>query len=103
YGAYFHGEAVAVGMMGAGRLSEEMGLLSAEELERQRRLIEAFGLPLRAPGVSIDAIKEAMGWDKKVVGAQQRWVLLDGLGKAVVRDDVPQQAVDAVLEELTSP
>ena len=102
YDAYFHGEAVAIGMMGAGRLSQEMGLLSADELERQRRLIQAFGLPLRCPGVSTDAIREAMGWDKKVVGARQRWVLLDGLGRAMVRDDVPQQAVDAVLEELTS-
>jgi len=101
YGAYLHGEAVSIGMMGAGRLSVLMGLLSSEELERQRALFERFGLPLWCEGVSKDAIKQAMGWDKKRVAGRQKWVLLEGIGRAVVRDDVPEEWVESVLDELT--
>ncbi len=102
YGAFLHGEAVAVGMMGAAWLSQQMGLLSEEEVERQRALLERFGLPLRCRQVSPAAIKQAMGWDKKRRIGRQRWVLLEGLGNAVVRDDVPDEWVDGVLEDLAS-
>lgn len=100
YGALLHGEAVAVGMMAAARISQGMGLLTAAEVGRQRAVLERFGLPLRASGVNIDAVRAAMSWDKKVVQGRQRWVLLNGLGNATVRDDVPPDLVDAAIMEV---
>jgi 3-dehydroquinate synthetase len=44
-----------------------------------------------------------MELDKKVTGKAIRWVLLEDIGKAVVRSDVPQEDVLAVLRELVKP
>jgi len=101
YSAYLHGEAVAIGMRAAGLISAELGLLSADDLERQQRLLRAYGLLESAPGVSIDAVLDATALDKKVRAGSIRWVLLEGVGNAVVRDNVPddvvRRAVEAVL------
>lgn len=102
YQGFLHGEAVAVGMMGAARISQRMGLLSEPEVERQRRLLEAFGLPTRCPGVDLDGVRAAMALDKKVQDKKQRWVLLTRLGEATVRDDVPVEVVEETLQELAA-
>jgi len=50
--------------------------------------------------LSLAGITKAMELDKKVKGKAIRWVLLQDIGKAVIRSDVPQQDVLAVLHEL---
>ena len=97
YGRLLHGEAVAVGMMAAARICLRMGLLNQRDVDRQRRVLEAFGLPTNCAGVDLKAVRAAMSWDKKVQHGRQRWVLLNGLGNAVVRDDVPAELVDEAL------
>ncbi len=101
YTSFLHGEAVAVGMRAAGLISVELGLLSEEGFERQQRLIRACGLPEAAPELDVDAVIEATFLDKKVSGGKVRWVLLERLGKAVVREGVPpalvRRAVETVL------
>ncbi|MCK9518626.1 MAG: 3-dehydroquinate synthase [Dehalococcoidia bacterium] len=102
YGTYLHGEAVAVGMHAAGIISVELGLLTPGELERQQRLLAAYGLPERVQGVDIEAVLTATLSDKKVRAGSVRWVLLEGIGRAVVRegvpDDVVRKAARAVLQ-----
>src|SRR5437870_9299322 len=46
YGTWLHGEAVAAGMVCAGRLAERLGLIPNDLTERQVRLLTAFGLPV---------------------------------------------------------
>jgi 3-dehydroquinate synthetase len=41
-----------------------------------------------------------MALDKKVSGKSIRWVLLEGIGRPVLRDDVPKKVVEAVLGEV---
>jgi 3-dehydroquinate synthase len=101
YKEYLHGEAVAVGMTAAARISQEMGLLDTEEATRQEKLLQAYELPTRCPGVGVDEISSAMSRDKKTSGGSLRWVLLDRIGHALTRDDVPQALVEAVIRELT--
>ena len=102
YGQYLHGEAVSIGMMGAARIGNGMGLMSDAEVERQRSVLEAYGLPLSATGVAPGSVLEAMRSDKKVAGGAIRWVLLDGIGNAITRNDVPAELVDDVLSGLMS-
>lgn len=97
YHAFLHGEAVSVGMMAAAHISREMGMLSDAEVQRQRRLLEAFGLPVSCRGVDMDAVSRAMLMDKKTSGRAIQWVLLDGIGRAVTRRDVPPEAVQHAL------
>jgi len=100
YGRFFHGEGVSVGMMGAARMAEQMGMISAELVDRQDQLLRRFNLPTTAAGVDIGGIFRAMSMDKKTEAGSNRWVMLEGVGKAVVRRDVPRVLVEATVREL---
>ena len=100
YGHFLHGEGVSIGMMGAARIAQEMGMLSEDVTTRQRLLLERFNLPIRADGVPLDSVLQAMSLDKKTVGGANRFVLLQGVAKAVVRGDVPRELVETTIQEL---
>ncbi len=102
YARYLHGEAVAVGMTAAAAMSVRTGILDPDVAERQRRLLERYHLPTRANGLDRARIEAAMALDKKVQGKKIRWVLLQGVGKPVLRDDVPTEVVAAALDEVLS-
>ena len=102
YGQYLHGEAVSIGMMGAAMIGNRMGLMSDADVCRQRNILATYGLPLEAPGVDPGSVLEAMRSDKKTAGGAIRWVLLDGIGNAATRNDVPADLVDSVLNKLMS-
>ena len=97
YSALLHGEAVSIGMMGAGYIGNRLGMLSDAELHRQRSILEAYGLPLTYPDLDADAVTEAMKSDKKTQDSNIHWVLLDGIGNAVTRTGVPPELVRATL------
>jgi len=88
YRKYRHGEAVAVGMACAGHIALDKGLLDEPSLRRQNALLASLGLPVRARGVNARRILDAAKRDKKVVSQQMRFILLDGIGRAVIREDV---------------
>lgn len=98
YGAWLHGEAVAVGMVMAADLSARLGWLSAEEVDELRVLLQRAGLPIAAPGgISVDEFLALMAVDKKVLDGQLRLVLLRALGEAVVTADFPLPELRACL------
>jgi 3-dehydroquinate synthase len=94
YGDWLHGEAVAAGMA----MAADFGGLPAPELERLRNLLTAAGLPTSPPAASGDKLRDAMSMDKKVQQKQLKFVLLDGLGKAVVTSDYDEAELARVLE-----
>ncbi|MYE47390.1 MAG: 3-dehydroquinate synthase [Chloroflexi bacterium] len=102
YEDYLHGEAVAVGMMGAARIAERMGILDNEGVARQADVLRTLGLPLAAPGVNTEAVMETMFLDKKVQAGRLRFVLLEEFGRPVVRGDVPEEIVREVVRGLTA-
>ena len=102
YGTFFHGEGVAVGMMGAATMAHEMGLHSQDLVDRQRVILERFNLPTSAKGLNVDAILEGMSLDKKVQGGSKRWVMLEDVGRSVVRTDVPEELVERTVRGLAS-
>lgn len=86
YRRYNHGEAVAIGMVGAAIVGERLGLLSREQVELHLRLLRTAGLPESAHRVAPEAVFEHLRMDKKRVGGQDRMVLLEDLGRPQVRD-----------------
>lgn len=100
YGAYLHGEAVAVGMTGAARLGVAECVTPSDVAERQASLLAQFGLPQSYVGVAPEAILDAMTRDKKTTAGQVAWVFLDGVGSSVARRGVPQERVERVVREL---
>jgi shikimate kinase/3-dehydroquinate synthase len=100
YERFLHGEAVSIGMMGAAMISREVGLLSQEVVDRQKALLERFGLPAGFSCVDIERLLRAMELDKKVRVKRVRWVVLRGIGQPVVRDDVPSEVVVNAIRKL---
>jgi 3-dehydroquinate synthase len=90
YGAYLHGEAVAIGLCAAARLSQALGYLRADEVARVDACIAAHALPvrLRAP-LAYEALHQAMARDKKVRAGALRFVVLKSLGEAATQGDIP--------------
>src|SRR5262249_15233314 len=92
YDALLHGEAVGWGMMAAAEIGRRCGVTPEALVARQNRLIQRSGLPTKLPrGLDRDRILDALSLDKKVVGGKQRWVLLEGEGRTVIRNDVPAE------------
>ncbi|PIE18495.1 MAG: 3-dehydroquinate synthase [Proteobacteria bacterium] len=88
YGALTHGEAVALGMVWAARLSEREGLAAAGLEAEVAGALAAFGLPhdVAAPDLpGVDALIEAALTDKKADAGGVRFVLLEGVGRGVTR------------------
>lgn len=87
YDRLLHGEAVAIGLVLACRLSERVLGLDAALRPRLVRLLETFGLPTSVPGdLAPDDILEAMRLDKKHHRGGWRLVLLASPGHAVVHE-----------------
>jgi len=80
YRRFRHGEAVGYGMLVAGELSKNLGLLAPDDLELLRDAVELCGSRPRADKLDINEIMGALEHDKKSVGGQINWVLLDGVG-----------------------
>ena len=97
YELLLHGEGVAIGMMCAARLAERLGRVDAAFVERQRALLESFGLPLEVPDVDRDELIELMYRDKKVERGRLRFVLPTRLGHVELVRDVAADDIHAAL------
>ncbi len=95
-----HGEADSIGMMAAAEIGRRMGITPAAVGERQARIFELYDLPVRMSGVDVDAVIGATAHDKKVAAKKIRWVLLEDIGKPVIRDDVPDEIVRGVIADM---
>jgi 3-dehydroquinate synthase len=93
YGEWLHGEAVAVGMLMASKLSG----LDSDQHARLRNLIDAAGLPTEPPKIGAASMRDAMQGDKKVLAGKLRFVLLRQIGDAFVSADVSDDALGDVL------
>ena len=99
YGEWLHGEAVGTGMCMAADLSRRLGWITDAGLARIRDLVRRAGLPVDPPsGISADRFLDLMAVDKKVLDGRLRLVLLKDIGKAVVTDGFPLQALRDTLE-----
>ena len=94
-----HGEAIAVGMLFAARVAEAMGLAPGGLLARHTRLLSSLGLDPEGSLPDTGQIWDAMRMDKKYAGGV-RFVLLEGVARPKVVEDVPEELVRAVLVEM---
>ena len=102
YGAWLHGEAVAAGMVMGAELSRQLGFLSRADSERIRSLLQRAGLPTAAKGITPERMRRLMSVDKKAKEGRVHFVLLEKLGAASLRADVPPSALDHTLSRLTA-
>ncbi|NBW86129.1 MAG: 3-dehydroquinate synthase, partial [Planctomycetia bacterium] len=100
YGRLLHGEAVAMGMARAARLAAALGRVPQELVDRQDRLIEAFGLPTdpgTAGSFDPELLLAIMGRDKKTLDGRLRFVLPSRIGSVNIVENIDADAVRRIL------
>ena len=95
-----HGEAVAIGMVAAAKLSAEVGRASESLPSRIEAALAAWGLPVRCPPFDAGEIWAALAHDKKRRGSTLCWVLPRAIGQVEVADDIPHPVVISVLTSM---
>ncbi|MBR6266808.1 MAG: 3-dehydroquinate synthase [Selenomonadaceae bacterium] len=93
YSRYNHGEAVAIGMMGAAYISESIGHISGDVTERVRKLLLSMKLPVQAEGCTVEHMYQSIFRDKKTLNGRVNWVLMKRIGETCVDDNVPEDVV----------
>ena len=99
YRALLHGEAIAWGMMAALDISRRRNMVTETTARRIEALIRSFQPP-PLPSVSAKRLLQAASGDKKNRAGVRRFVLLKGLGDAVVAEDVSDAEVLAAIASI---
>jgi 3-dehydroquinate synthase len=95
-----HGDAVAIGMVYAAELSRLSGRLDGKTVARHRSVLTSVGLPTAyRPHVWPD-LRAGMAVDKKVRGAQLRFVILEDLGRPAVLAGPPEELLEQAYLEV---
>jgi len=99
-----HGEAISLGMVLAFEFSARRGLISADEVARVRAHLATVGLPTHVteiPGGAprVDAMMDLIAQDKKVRRGKLTFILVRGIGRAYVANDVQAGEVRTFLAE----
>lgn len=84
-----HGEAVAIGMLMAAQMSNDIGLLSSQELENIRKHLQECGFKLNLKDIksswSIAKLSKYLSRDKKVKNGKPRFILLKNIGNVTTK------------------
>jgi 3-dehydroquinate synthase len=106
YGAWLHGEAVAIGTAMAATMSAKMGWIDEELLKRTYNILMKAKCPVELPvdsPMNSDIFLKAMSVDKKVANGQLRLILLKGpLGNCVFTGDFDTEAMKETINEFVA-
>lgn len=99
YGKWLHGEAIGTGMLLAADLSQRMGMLSKEDVQRIDNIVDRARLPTRAPA-HMDYAKfiRYMAVDKKVEAGSIRLILLQEMGKALITAECNSELLKVTID-----
>jgi 3-dehydroquinate synthetase len=98
-GQVLHGEAIAIGIMAAARLSQRLGFLREEEVEAHRYVLsDLLGVDLRLPpSLTVQQIQHTIMMDNKKTGRGVHYIILESLGRALLDGGTPLRAVPQAL------
>jgi 3-dehydroquinate synthase len=103
----FHGEGVAIGMVLAAQFSAERGMMPEADAQRLQKHLADVGLPTRLQDIAgfaqegladADALLALMTQDKKVKRGQLTFILMEGMGRAVIAGNVEPAPVREFLQ-----
>ncbi|MFC3147518.1 3-dehydroquinate synthase [Piscinibacterium candidicorallinum] len=97
FGTWLHGQAVGCGLVLATDMSARLGLIDSAAVARVQRIVSAFRLPVRVPAqASTSALVDAMLLDKKNEGGRVRFILLEAIGRGVIRPESVELAAQVI-------
>lgn len=92
-----HGEAVALGMLAAARISNKLGIFREQEVSKLQAVIQKVGLPVKLPELNLERVTQAMSQDKKITRGKTKFVLPKTIGEIFITDGVDTSLVEQVL------
>ena len=92
-----HGEAVALGMLAAARISSKLGILDKNELIRLKSVISRAGLPTEIPSFDLEGLIKAIKHDKKILQGKLRFTLPRSIGDVFITDEVSPSLIEQAL------
>ena len=98
YSKYLHGEAVAMGMCLAARLSEVLGLMESACAERIKSVVSAYGLPSELPkDMNGDKLISLISMDKKATAGEMKFILPKDIGNVVIHKGVDLKILKGIV------
>jgi len=99
YTKFLHGESVAIGMIMANMLAVRLGFLTQDEANRIKNILQSYNLPITYEIKDVEAFYEAFFLDKKSTDTKIKFILPNGIGDVVIKDDIAREDIIAVLEK----
>jgi 3-dehydroquinate synthase len=99
YKQFLHGEAVAIGMVMANETSVAMGLMSSDEAQRVKALLEKYNLPTSYSIANVESFYETFFLDKKSSDSSITFILPTGLGGVTITDKCEKSLILSVLTQ----
>jgi 3-dehydroquinate synthase len=103
YSSFRHGEAVAMGMAAAARLSAAWGYCAYEACNDLIALLESAGLPVQLPALERNSYLAAMQKDKKRSRGTIRMVLMKSIGEVIIEEIAAEKLASALTDHLQIP
>jgi 3-dehydroquinate synthase len=98
YSTYTHGEAVAIGMVYAAKLSQLTGRCTEDITRRITGLINNFGLPIQLPSLKAQDMIQTMYLDKKTAHKKIRFILVKAIGSIEIVDHIAESHIEEALK-----
>lgn len=92
-----HGQAVAIGMIVAMQLSEEVTGMGKQHTAQLRAMLQQYGLPV-AYDIDVAKVMDILKMDKKRAGDMIDYILLEDIGKAVIKP-LPLTTIENALQQ----
>ncbi len=98
YKTYLHGEAVAIGIMMANALAVELGMMKQDEMDLVTAFLKKHHLPTTYVIKDVDAFYDKFFLDKKAANNKLKFILPQGIGGHMIRDDISKEQLKKVLK-----
>jgi len=98
YSRFIHGEAVAIGMIQAAKLSQQLGKCSEEVSQRLYGLVKKCGLPAELPDLDSREIIESLYHDKKTMNHKIKFILVKEIGTVEIVENMPETDILNMLQ-----
>ena len=99
YKTYLHGEAVAIGMVMANETAVAMNLMTKEEAQRVKQLLEKYNLPTSYTIANVNSFYKTFFLDKKSSDAAVTFILPVGIGGVKITDSIDKELILSVLRK----
>lgn len=96
-----HGEAVSVGMVAEAVISQAMGYIGTEEIDKIKTALERAGLPTGYKIEDQERVNEFISNDKKSEAGSVNWTLIKNIGEAVINQKVDKDIVKSALKKIS--